>query len=54
VPEVVEIAGHRLEVAWHVRGPCSSQLLPGCGHAPWRERPAETTAAVLALARAVL
>jgi pimeloyl-ACP methyl ester carboxylesterase len=37
-----------------VRGPCSSQVLPGCGHAPWRERPAETTAAVLAMARAVL
>lgn len=37
-----------------VRGPCSRLMLPGCGHAPWRERPEETTAAVLGLARAAL
>ncbi len=30
-----------------------SLVLPGCGHAAWRERPGETTAAVLELAREV-
>ena len=41
-------------IASGVRGPCTRVVLPGCGHAPWRERPEETGAAVLALARAAL
>jgi pimeloyl-ACP methyl ester carboxylesterase len=34
-------------------GPSTRLVLPGCGHAPQRDRPEETTRAVLALARAV-
>lgn len=36
-----------------VRGPCTSQILPGCGHAPWREREADTNAAILGFLRAL-
>ena len=32
-------------IARGVRGPTTRLILPGCGHAPHRERPAETTAA---------
>ncbi len=41
-------------IAAGVRGPCSRLVVPGCGHAPWRERAAEVTAAVLELASAVV
>jgi pimeloyl-ACP methyl ester carboxylesterase len=41
-------------IARGVRGPCEQLILPACGHAPQRDRPAETTAAVLALARRAL
>lgn len=34
-------------IARGVAGPGTTLVLPGCGHAPWREREAETTAAVL-------
>lgn len=37
-----------------VRGPCTPLILPGCGHAPWRERAAETTAAIVDFTRALL
>lgn len=37
-----------------VQGPCTRRVLPGCGHAPWRERADETSAAVLEFAAAVL
>jgi len=41
-------------IARGVRGPATRLILPGCGHAPHRERPAETTAAIVELTRAVL
>jgi pimeloyl-ACP methyl ester carboxylesterase len=37
-----------------VRGPFQRLVLPGCGHAPWREQPEPTTAAIVAHARATL
>ncbi len=36
-----------------VSGPVSRLILPGCGHSPWRERPAETTTAVRDFARSL-
>ncbi len=37
-----------------VRGPFSRLILPACGHAPQRDRPEETTAAVVGLVRRVV
>jgi pimeloyl-ACP methyl ester carboxylesterase len=41
-------------IARGVTGEVQELILPKCGHAPQRDRPAETTAAVLALARSAL
>lgn len=41
-------------IARGVGGPCETLLLPGCGHAPWRARAAETTAAIVRFAADVL
>ncbi len=41
-------------IARGVSGPCTTRLLPGCGHAPWRARAAVTTAALLAFGSAVV
>jgi pimeloyl-ACP methyl ester carboxylesterase len=41
-------------IARGVRGQFERLILPACGHAPERDRPAETTAAVLALAQRAL
>jgi pimeloyl-ACP methyl ester carboxylesterase len=41
-------------IARGVRGQLRRLILPGCGHAPQRDRPTETTDAVLALARDAL
>lgn len=40
-------------IARGLSGPCTTLVLPGCGHAPWREREADTTAAILAFIRAL-
>ena len=40
-------------IARGLSGPCTTLVLPGCGHAPWREREADTTAAILAFTRAL-
>jgi pimeloyl-ACP methyl ester carboxylesterase len=37
-----------------IRGPFTRSILPACGHAPWREQPDTTTAAIVAHARALL
>jgi pimeloyl-ACP methyl ester carboxylesterase len=37
-----------------VAGPATRLVLPGCGHAPQRDRPDETTGAVVAFARSCL
>jgi len=37
-----------------VAGPFERLLLPACGHAPQKDRPEETTAAVVAFARRAL
>jgi pimeloyl-ACP methyl ester carboxylesterase len=41
-------------IARGVRGPFAREMLPGCGHAPQRERPRETTARIVAFVREVV
>ena len=41
-------------IAGGVGGRCATLLLPGCGHAPWRQRAAETTAAIAGFVASVL
>ncbi len=50
LPAVLAAAG---VIARGLSGPCTTLVLPGCGHAPWREREADTIAAILAFIRAL-